>query len=82
MYMISNSKAWYTDPDLNALNLTASATQNNQNDGIHQTPSQNLQSQHATTNNTTTTARTGSGKLSNENDSECSSVTSDSIPGG
>lgn len=26
--------------------------------------------------------RTGSGKFSNENDSECSSVTSDSMPGG
>lgn len=32
--------------------------------------------------NAATTARTGSGKFSNENDSECSSVTSDSMPGG
>lgn len=76
--MISNSKAWYTDPDLNTLNLAASTAHNHQADG---TLSHILQSQHATPNNTTATARTGSGKLSNENDSECSSVTSDSNPG-
>lgn len=29
-----------------------------------------------------TATRTGSGKFSNENDSECSSVTSESMPGG
>lgn len=73
-------EAWYTDPDLNALNLTATA--------IHNNHPHSIQLQHTTPNSTNVTTsaaagtRTGSGKFSNENDSECSSVTSDSMPGG
>lgn len=79
-------KAWYTDPELNAMNL------NNSQHLI------DLQSQHggtSTPNNTTVTAggsagvggggntgTMGSGKFNSEHGSECSSVTSDSIPGG
>lgn len=71
---------------MNALNLTSN---NNQMDPHHHHPQQHqlhhphLQSQNLTTpNNSNHPAgqRTGSGKFSN--DSECSSVTSDSMPGG
>lgn len=76
-------KAWYTDPELNAMNLNTSQ---------HLI---DLQSHHggtSTPNNTTVTAgggsggggggAGGSGKFNSEHGSECSSVTSDSIPGG
>lgn len=84
------NKAWYTDPDLNTLDLTGTHNNQAQNSSHHQLQTSTLGDNHTTSNTSsnvaTTTAitatRTGSGKFSNENDSECSSVTSDSMPGG
>lgn len=104
-------KAWYTDPDLNTLDLTGTHGNQGQNLSHHQlhqgtptlgdgnftsnTGSSNVASASAAavaaaaaaatasaSNAAITATRTGSGKFSNENDSECSSVTSDSMPGG
>lgn len=102
-------KAWYTDPDLNTLDLTGTHSNQGQNSSHHQlqgastlgdgnftsnTGSSNVASASAAaaaaaatatasaSNAAITATRTGSGKFSNENDSECSSVTSDSMPGG
>lgn len=101
-------KAWYTDPDLNTLDLTGTHSNQGQNSSHHQlqgvstlgdggnfttnTGSSNVASAAAAaaaaaatasaSNAAITATRTGSGKFSNENDSECSSVTSDSMPGG
>ncbi|XP_037034279.1 transmembrane and coiled-coil domains protein 2-like isoform X3 [Bradysia coprophila] len=81
------SSTWYTDPELNSLNLS------NQMDTSHGHHGHHHHHHHhgSSTPNNTGLANTagsgsnqggGSGKFSNENDSECSSVTSDSIPAG
>lgn len=85
-------KAWYTDPDLNTLDLTGTHNNQAQNSSHHHLHSSTLGNSHTTphtgssniagTTQAVTATRTGSGKFSNENDSECSSVTSDSMPGG
>lgn len=85
-------KAWYTDPDLNTLDLTGTHNNQAQNSSHHHLHSSTLGNSHTTPNTgssniagttqAVTATRTGSGKFSNENDSECSSVTSDSMPGG
>ncbi|XP_031622045.1 transmembrane and coiled-coil domains protein 2 [Contarinia nasturtii] len=87
---INQLSTWYTDPDLNTLDLTG--THNNQAQNSTQFQSSTLGNSNntgssniggtATGTTAATATRTGSGKFSNENDSECSSVTSDSMPGG
>ncbi|XP_055319717.1 transmembrane and coiled-coil domains protein 2 isoform X2 [Sitodiplosis mosellana] len=81
-----------SNPDLNTLDLTGTHNNQAQNSSHHHLHSSTLGNNHTTphtgssniagTTHAVTATRTGSGKFSNENDSECSSVTSDSMPGG
>lgn len=81
-----------SNPDLNTLDLTGTHNNQAQNSSQHHfhtstlansnTTPNTVGSSNAATVTALTATRTGSGKFSNENDSECSSVTSDSMPGG
>lgn len=76
-------KAWYTDPELNSLNLNQTIESHHQHHHHHHHGS-------STPNNAAAVGGTGSGSNQGggggsgkfSNDSECSSVTSDSIPAG
>lgn len=67
-------KEWYTDADLNTLNLTGMEA------GSSSTPHQHHHQQHQGPGSGS--GNGGAGKFNSENGSECSSVTSDSLPAG
>ncbi|XP_059615962.1 transmembrane and coiled-coil domains protein 2 isoform X1 [Phlebotomus argentipes] len=73
------SSTWYTDPELNTLNLAGMEAQLGA--GGTSTPNNTMIVTMPPTNQAST-AGGGSGKFNSENDSECSSVTSDSLPAG
>lgn len=78
-------KAWYTDPELNSLNLNQTIDSHHQHHHHHHhhgasTPNNAAATVGGTGSGSNQGGGGGSGKFSN--DSECSSVTSDSIPAG
>ncbi|XP_055687075.1 transmembrane and coiled-coil domains protein 2 isoform X3 [Lutzomyia longipalpis] len=73
------SSTWYTDPELNTLNLAGMESQSQHGAGGTSTPNNTM---IVTIPPTNQAGGGGSGKFNSENDSECSSVTSDSLPAG
>ncbi|XP_055701520.1 transmembrane and coiled-coil domains protein 2 isoform X2 [Phlebotomus papatasi] len=71
-----------SNPELNTLNLAGMESHSQHGAGGTSTPNNTMVVTMPPTNQVITSGGGGSGKFNSENDSECSSVTSDSLPAG